>query len=112
MLWLLPWLGPHVFFEGESIDTVLMLRATGYQLGQLCMIPPTAQQMEHWYRDDVFIVTISIVLWNIWRARCLHVLGHTQPSTCDTVVMIWLDLISLLRSMYDDSCWSSIDSSG
>lgn len=103
VLWLLPWPGPHVFFEGEGTDAVLMLTSTGYRRGYLSMIPPAAHQMEHWVRDEVFMVIAAVVMWNIWRARCLHVLSHTQPSTCDTLVQIWLDLIRALRSMYDAS---------
>ena len=40
VLWLLPWPGPHIFFEGEDADPVLMLTATGYSRGSLSMIPP------------------------------------------------------------------------
>ena len=104
LLWLLPWPGPHIFYEGEDTDPVLMLTATGYSRGYLSMIPHESRQMEHWHRDEVFTVIATIAMWNIWRARCLHVLGHTQSSTCDILVMISLDLIRSLRSMYEDFC--------
>ena len=104
VLWLFPWPGSHVFFEGEAIDAVLMLTALGYQWGLLGMIPLAAQHMEHWHRDEVFTV---ITMWNIWRVHCLHVLSLMQQLTHATLVMIWLDLICSLCSMYDASCWPS-----
>lgn len=97
MLSLLPWPGPHIFFEGEDTDPILMLTTMGYSRGCLSMIPPESRQLEHWHRDDVFTVIAAIAMWNIWRARCLHVLGHTQPpSTRDTLVMIWVRSDSLV----------------
>ena len=37
--WLLPDLGPHLFFEGLATDPVFMLTSTGYRRGDLSMIP-------------------------------------------------------------------------
>ena len=48
VLWLLPWPGPHIFFEGEDTHPVLMLTTTGYSRGYLSMIPHESRQMEHW----------------------------------------------------------------
>ena len=107
VLWLLPWPGHHLFFEGEDADPVLMLTATGYRRGCLSMIPPASRQMEHWHRDEMFTVIAAIAMWNIWRSRCLHVLSHTRSSITDTLVMIWVDLIHSLRSMYDACSGSS-----
>ena len=96
VLWLLPWPGHHLFFEGEDADPVLMLTATGYSRGCLSMIPSASRQMEHWHRDEVFTMIAAIAMWNIWRSRCLHVLSRTHSSTSDTLVMIWVDLIHSL----------------
>ena len=107
VLWLLPWPGPHLFFEGEDTDPVLMLTATGYSRGSLGMVPVQPGQPEHWQRDEIFTVIVAIALWNIWRARCLHVLSDTPSTTSDVLAMIWVDVIRSLRSMYDASCGSS-----
>ena len=62
VLWLLPCPGPHIFFEGEDTDPVLMLTATGYARGLLSMIPHESRQMEHWHRDEVFTVIVAIAM--------------------------------------------------
>ena len=100
--WLLHWPGSHVFFEGEDTD-VFMLTSQGYRRGLLGMIPLRAHQMVHWRRDEIFMVIVAIAMWNIWRGRCLHVLSLSPQSPTATLVMIWIDLIRSLRSMYEDS---------
>lgn len=103
VVWLLPYVGPHLFFEGMQTDPCFMFTATGYMRGTLGMIPAVAAQAEDWHRDEVFSVVVAITIWNIWRARCLHVLSHTIPELQHTLSLIWLDIIRTLRSQFDES---------
>ncbi|KAI5056928.1 hypothetical protein GOP47_0028746 [Adiantum capillus-veneris] len=40
--WLLQFIGPHIFFEGEASDPVYLLAAGTYYAGSLSMIPASA----------------------------------------------------------------------
>lgn len=95
--WLLPLLGPHLFFEGEDEDPIFMLTASGYRKGTLSMIPPLARQGDSHYRDVIFLTIESISLWFLWKAPCSHILRSVCPDIVDTLTKIWLEIVYSLR---------------
>ena len=107
VIWLMPSIGPHMFFQGEAFDPVFMLSPTGYHFGTLDMVPTVARQGDMQYRDDLFSVVVCVTMWNIWKARCLHVLSATSPPTQETLSLIWSDLIHTLRSQWGGSASGS-----
>ena len=101
--WLLQFLGPHLFFEGEDSDPVFLLDSTTSRSGQLWMIPRAAHAVEDQLRETIFPTIASITLWCIWKARCMHVLSATPSTPLDTLRIFWSELIHTLRSQWDAS---------
>lgn len=106
--WLLHDIGPHLTFEGEDEDPVLLLTATSYHRGILGMIPTLAIQTDITLSRSLMFSTIaSIIAWCIWKARCSEILSSEPSSTVDTLAKVWSELIHSLRSLWDASTGSS-----
>lgn len=100
VLWLLQFMGPHLFFEGEPQDPVFMLDRLTYHRGDLSMLPRAASAVDDQPREPIFPTIASLTLWCIWKTR-MHVLSATPSSSLDTLRIFWSELVHTLRSQWD-----------
>ena len=105
--WLMHLSGPHLFFQGSESDPVFILTSSGYQRGTLSMIPPIARDGDPQSRDVRFSTIVCVALWNVWKARCLHVLSAAPPSLVDILSGLWIDIVHSLRGQWEASVGSS-----
>lgn len=101
--WLVQFIGPHLFFEGEALDPVYLLASGTYYRGSLSMLPTSIRDAADQSHEPIFATIASISLWCIWKARCMHVLSAQLSSAADTLRIIWSELLHTLRSQWDSS---------
>ena len=70
-------------------------------MGCLSMLLLIVHLCEPLSREPMFATIVSITLWCIWKARCLHVLSAEPTSVSETCSTIWTELIHTLRSQWD-----------